>query len=83
MKERLAAINIILSEREAVEPVNELLFGYRDLILGRMGLPLKEYGVWVISIIIGASQDEISALSGKLGRISHVTAKVNYAPEKA
>ena len=81
MEKRLAAINIIISDRKVAEQVNGILHAYGQHIIGRLGLPCPEYGVNVISVVIGAPQDEISALSGKLGRLKSVTAKVTFAPE--
>lgn len=41
-----------------------------------MGIPYKEKGVSVISIIVDGTNDEIGALTGKLGNINGVRAKV-------
>ena len=60
---------------EAVSEVNELLHSYADKIVGRMGLPYRDRGISVISIIIDAPADEISALAGKLGKIEGISAK--------
>jgi putative iron-only hydrogenase system regulator len=40
-----------------------------------MGLPYRERGVSVISLIVDGSNDEISALTGKLGRITGASVK--------
>ncbi|NLA87672.1 MAG: CopG family transcriptional regulator, partial [Clostridiales bacterium] len=37
--------------------------------------PYRERGVSVISLIVDGSNDEISALTGKLGRITGATVK--------
>ena len=47
---RLAQIGIIVTERKAVSELNGLLSVYGEYIIGRMGLPLKERGVSVISL---------------------------------
>ena len=40
-----------------------------------MGIPYREKGINIISIAIDAPQDVISSLSGKIGRLSGVSAK--------
>lgn len=74
---RVAVIGIVVENREEhSRKVNELLTQYGEMIVGRMGLPYKERGISVISIIVDGTNDEIGALSGKLGGISGVKAKV-------
>ena len=59
--------------------LNELLHEYSKYIIGRMGIPYKEKGISIISIAIDAPMDEINSLSGALGRIEGISAKVIYA----
>ena len=80
---RVAVIAIIVREPEAVTLLNDLLHQYGSCIIGRMGLPYRERGVSIISVAMDAPNDAIAALSGKLGRLSGVTAKTVYAPESA
>lgn len=83
METRVAVIGIIVEEAESIERLNQLLFHYRDYIIGRMGLPYRERNVNIISIAIDAPQDIISALSGKIGRLGGITAKTVYSNVKA
>lgn len=75
MEEKVAIIGIFVSDQNAVGQVNELLHEYAPYIIGRMGLPYKEKSIHIMSIILSASPDVISALSGKLGRIQGISAK--------
>ena len=79
MEKRIALIGIIVEDGEAVERINQLLHQYRAYIVGRMGVPYRERGVSVISVIIDADHDSISTLSGKLGMIQGVSTKTVYA----
>ena len=79
MATRVAVISIIVTETEKVEELNELLHEHSKNIIGRMGIPYKEKGISIISIAIDAPMDEINSLSGALGRIDGVNAKVTYA----
>ena len=75
MENRIAVIGIIIESEDAVGKVNETLHEYRDIIAARLGLPYHERKCSVISIIVDADSDKISALAGKLGKIEGVSAK--------
>lgn len=79
METRVALLGIIVGSSAAVEKVNALLHEYRGDIVGRMGLPYPKQSVSIISIVLDAPQERISALSGKLGMIPQVTAKTIYS----
>jgi putative iron-only hydrogenase system regulator len=40
-----------------------------------MGIPYRERGISVISLIVDGSTDEISAMTGKLGKVKSVSVK--------
>lgn len=82
METRLAVMAIIVESPEAVEPLNALLHSYASMVVGRMGIPYREKGVSVISLVVDAPANEISALSGKIGMIKNISAKVLYAKVK-
>ena len=81
MRTRVAVMAIIVEKPEAVEQMNTLLHGYAPYIIGRMGLPYRERGINIISVVVDAPQDIISALSGKLGCLPDVSAKAVYAKQ--
>ena len=73
---RIAVIGIVIEkDRSASSKVNEILSGYGDYVIGRMGVPDKQTDVYCISIIVKATTEIISAITGKLGRIENVTVK--------
>ncbi len=76
---RIAVIGIIVEDRTAAEAVNRLLHDFGDCIIGRMGLPYEKKGVNIISVVVDAAPDRISALAGKLGRLPGITAKALYS----
>ncbi len=79
MEDRVAVIGIIVEDAAAVGHLNAVLHEYGDYIIGRMGIPYKKRGISIISIAVDAPQPVISALSGKIGRISGVSAKTAYS----
>ena len=79
METRIALIGIIVEHYDSTERINELLHQNRKYIIGRMGLPYAKRGVAVISVVLDAPQDVISALSGKLGMLPGVSTKTIYS----
>ena len=75
MDTRVAIISIIVEDTRSVEQLNALLHSYGPYIIGRMGLPHRERNISIISVVLDAPNDIISALSGKLGRLPGVTSK--------
>lgn len=79
MESRVAVIGIIVDDPSSVEQLNGILHEYAEIILARMGFPYREKGVNIISVVVDAPQDEISALSGKIGALSGVSVKTAYS----
>lgn len=73
---KIAVVAIIVSDLDAVEKINALLHTYSEYVIGRMGVPYKQKGVNVISLVLDAPQEILNALSGKLGMIKGVSSKV-------
>ncbi|NLD49506.1 MAG: CopG family transcriptional regulator [Clostridiaceae bacterium] len=74
---RVAVIGIVVNNREeSSKKVNDILSNYGQIVVGRMGIPYKEKGISVMSIIVDGSNDEIGALTGKLGNINGIKVKV-------
>ena len=75
MEKRIGIIGIVIEDIECTERINAVLHEHANLIVGRMGIPYKERGVSVVSLIVDGSNDDISALTGQLGRISGASVK--------
>ena len=75
MDNRVSVISIIVKNEEAAGAVNDLLHEYRQYIMGRMGIPYRERGISIISVVLDAPADATSSLSGKLGMLEGVSAK--------
>ncbi|SEF44819.1 putative iron-only hydrogenase system regulator [Caloramator fervidus] len=75
MEKRLGIVGIVIEDLEKASSVNYILHEYSDIIVGRMGIPYRNRGVSVISLIVDGTTDEISALTGKLGKIKGVSVK--------
>ena len=79
METRIALIGIIVEDIKSTEKLNEILHEYSKYIVGRMGIPYRQKNVSIISVVIDASNDIISSLSGKLGMIQGINVKTVYS----
>lgn len=79
MNNRVALIGIMVEDISKTEEMNSLLHEYSQYIIGRMGVPYRERKINIVSIIIDAPNEIISALSGKLGMIEGITTKAIYS----
>jgi putative iron-only hydrogenase system regulator len=75
MENRLGVIGIVIEDMEVVSRVNQILSHHSQVIVGRMGIPYRQRGVSVISLIVDGSTDEIGSLTGKLGALKGVSVK--------
>ena len=83
MEKRIGILAIIISDDNSVPQVNSLLSKHREIILARVGLPMRDKHLNIISLIIEGSNEQLSALSGPLGRLSGVQVKsmvTSYIP---
>jgi putative iron-only hydrogenase system regulator len=75
MEKRIGVIAILVTDTSNISRVNDALHQYSHLVLGRQGLPMRDRGVSVISLIVEGDTDDIGALTGKLGRFPGVQVK--------
>lgn len=80
MEDRLAVISCIIKNMDSVSLVNEKLHEHSALIIARLGVPCREYGVSVISVVAHGTQNEINSFAGTLGKISGVKVKSIQVP---
>lgn len=80
-EKRLGVVGIVVENIGSAEDVNNVLHDFAGIIVGRMGLPYRERGLSIISIIVDGTNDDISALTGRLGRIAQVSVKTALAKE--
>ena len=72
---RIGVIGIVIEDFGSAQRVNETLHELAGIIIGRMGIPRPERGLSIISLIVEGTSDEISAMTGKLGKIQGVNVK--------
>lgn len=78
-KKSIAVISIIFSDFSIGTKINELLHRYSDYIIGRMGMPYQEGGVYIINATFDAPLDEISAITHEISILPSVNVKTTIA----
>ena len=79
MDTRSAVLSIIVEDMEKTAELNQIIHEFSEYVVGRMGIPYREKGVNIISLVLDAPQNAISTLSGRIGRLKGVTSKATYA----
>ncbi len=79
METRIALVGIIVENLDQVEEVNHILHDFGKFIIGRMGLPIRDQQMNIISIVVEADNNTINSLSGKLGMLEGISAKTVYS----
>ena len=79
METRVGVVAIIVENTQSVATVNSILHDYSDYIIGRMGIPYRQRNMNVISIVVDAPHDVISAMSGNIGRVPGISVKAVYS----
>lgn len=79
MESRVAVMSIIVENKDSVEKINSLLHENGNIIIGRMGIPYPKLNISIISVALDAPQNNISALSGKIGALDGVSVKTAFS----
>ena len=80
---RVAVISAILEKPEESQGIfNDIVAAYKHIIKGRMGLPLIDGEISVISIILLGEINEINSLNGKLGKIPNIQVKTSLSKKE-
>ena len=74
-EKRLGFVGIVVNSREEINRVNRVLSESGRLMKGRIGVPNQEDGTAVIGLIVEGTNDELGALTGRLGNIPGITVK--------
>lgn len=72
---KLGVVGIIVEDKSVAQAVNAILSEYSNLIVGRMGLPDISGNISLISVAVKGTNESISAMTGKIGRIKNVKIK--------
>jgi len=74
MEKRVGVALILVENRDSVQLLNDIISKHSHTIIGRQGLP-RSNGQNIISLVLEGTTDQISSLTGQLGRIKGVQVK--------
>ena len=80
--ERLGFIGIVIEDRAVAKEVNQILSSFGDIIRGRMGIPDQQTGDAVIGLIVKGTNEQLGAMTGRLGNLKGVQVKSALASPK-
>ena len=66
-------------DRAATARPQRVSLEFGEYIVGRMGIPYREKGVSVLSVVLDAPNGVINALTGKIGSLPGVSAKTLFS----
>ena len=73
---RIGVIGVVITDRQAAAGlVNRVLSDFSSIIVGRQGVPYRDRGIAVISLIVDGTSDQLGAMTGRLGAIDGVLVK--------
>ncbi|MDA3780147.1 MAG: hypothetical protein PF487_08040 [Bacteroidales bacterium] len=73
MEKRIGTAIILLEDIEIASKLNSIISKHSNVIISRHGLPRSNYSI--ISLILEGTTDEISSLTGQLGRLVGIQVK--------
>ena len=74
-EKRLSVLSVVAQSRAQADKLNAYLSEYGEYVVGRMGIPYREKGVFVICVVLDAPPSAVNALTGKIGQLEGVIAK--------
>lgn len=80
--ERMGFVGIVIDDKASVQAVNEILSAFGPIIRGRMGVPDHHTGEAVIGLIVKGTNEQLGAMTGRLGNLSGVQVKSALAAPK-
>ena len=75
----IATITIIANSNHMADRINAILHEYGSLMVGRMGMPYRECGLYLINITLDGTRDSILELSHRLNLLPNVSVKTTFA----
>jgi iron complex transport system ATP-binding protein len=75
----IATITIIANNNQMADQINALLHEYGNLMIGRMGMPYREFGLYLINITLDGNRETILELSHRLNVLPDISVKTTFA----
>jgi len=81
--ERLGFVGIVVEDKSSVQAVNEVLSAFGAMIRGRIGVPDHDTDEAVIGLIVRGTNDQLGAMTGRLGNLKGVQVKSALTTSKS
>ena len=78
-KRSIASVTIIANDNHMADRINEILHSYGNMMIGRMGMPYRECGLYIINITLDGTVSRIRNLTHQLSLLPGVSAKATFA----
>lgn len=78
-KRCIASATVITVDNDVSDKINSIMHEYSDLMIGRMGMPYKECGVYIINVTLDGMEEDILNFSHKLSLLQGVSVKTTFA----
>lgn len=75
MEKRIGIVAMVVTDTSSVPRLNTILSEYSHIIDARLGLPMRDKGISLISLVVEGTTDTIGALTGRIGRLPGVKVK--------
>ena len=75
----IATVTIIADSNRMSDKINSLLHEYNHLMIGRMGMPYRECGLYLITVTLDGKRSEIQELSHRLNILPEISVKTTFA----
>lgn len=75
----IATVTVIASSNRSADRINAALSEYGQLIVGRMGMPYRQAGLYLITVTLDGTESAIRELTQKLSILPDVSVKTTFA----
>ena len=75
MEKRIGGAIILIENKKSVPDLNKIITLQSNIIIGRQGIPLRDKEISLISLVLEGTTDEISSLTGKIGKLFGIQIK--------
>jgi len=75
MEKRIGTAIMLIENNESIASFNQIVSNHSDIIIGRHGIPVRNKGYNIVSLVLCGSTDEIGSLTGQLGRLKGMNVK--------
>ena len=81
-EKQIGIVGIIVEDRKASPELHAVLHKHSDIIIGRQGIPFREGGVSVISVVVEGTAAQIAALADEVDQLALVSSKAVITHKK-